>query len=198
MKILRFLLGFIYVALIVLLILTVKNCNKPVYEDDDEELIDDEEETDEDDLDLTEQWGQGELQISLLWDFEGDLDLHVIEPGGFEIGWIDPVDGRDGYVADSSPNGGTLDHDERSSGIDSGENIFWENPPSGTYRIEVVYYRKEEGGPQSPTAKVIVKQEGSRPKTYKVRLKAPREEESEDGETTTHRERTFVAEIKVR
>ena len=45
--------------------------------------------------------GTGDLQVSLAFDVDNDLDLHVVDPNGFEIYWLD----------DTSPEGGVLDLD---------------------------------------------------------------------------------------
>ncbi|MDX1690192.1 MAG: hypothetical protein R3290_04115 [Acidimicrobiia bacterium] len=77
--------------------------------------------------------GHGDVQVQLIWPEENvDLDLHVIEPDGFEI-----------YYADrSSASGGWLDHDN-TFGAGTPENVFWEDPPAGTYRVELVYFSGE-------------------------------------------------------
>lgn len=186
MKALRIILILVYLLLIGALLLLSK-CQKPEYDDEEED------EEEEEDIRRADEWGDGKLKVTLLWDFYGDLDLHVTEPSGFELGWIeDEEDG--GHLESESPSGGTLDHDDREGGPEAGENIFWENPPRGEYKIEVVYFSKRDEGPENPQVKVIVQKEGSRPKTFKVRLQAP--EESEFGNTV--RPRTFVTKVKVR
>lgn len=76
------------------------------------------------------QLGTGSLQVNLSWDTGGtDVDLHVIEPGGFEIYYSQKI---------SSTTGGELDRDD-TDGFGP-ENIFWENAPDGTYRVSVVYF----------------------------------------------------------
>ena len=78
--------------------------------------------------------GTGELQISLSWDQESDVDLHVVEPSGEEI-----------YFGNTtSATGGTLDLDSnaycRVDGIQN-ENITWErSAPSGQYTVRVNYW----------------------------------------------------------
>ena len=75
----------------------------------------------------------GDLKITLLWDFEGDIDLHVIEPNGNEIFWDNKVD---------RSTGGTLDVDNRRGGHASAENIYWEQPPKGQYKVYLHYFDK--------------------------------------------------------
>jgi len=77
--------------------------------------------------------GTGEVQVSVSWNAESDVDLHVVEPGGEEIF----------YGSTSSATGGTLDLDSNAAcSIDhvKNENITWANAPSGTYTVRVDYY----------------------------------------------------------
>lgn len=83
--------------------------------------------------------GTGKVQVTLIWDNEVDMDLHVREPNGTEI-----------WYANRGPTstGGQLDRDDNVCGTaDRGpggvENIFWPNDvtaPSGAYLVEVVEY----------------------------------------------------------
>jgi hypothetical protein len=77
--------------------------------------------------------GTGEVQVSVSWNAESDVDLHVVEPGGEEI-----------YYANStSAAGGSLDLDSNAGcSIDGvkNENITWANAPSGTYTVRVDYW----------------------------------------------------------
>lgn len=76
--------------------------------------------------------GTGDVQVSVSWNADSDLDLHVVEPGGAEIYWDAP----------SSISGGTLDLDSNSGClIDSvrNENITWPAgaAPDGDYTVLV-------------------------------------------------------------
>lgn len=74
--------------------------------------------------------GTGKLQVSCSWDKSNDLDLHLIEPNGFDINWDE----------DESPNGGFLDVD--SNPICFLDNINNENVTySGTAKIENGEYK---------------------------------------------------------
>jgi hypothetical protein len=74
--------------------------------------------------------GTGKLQVSCSWDKSNDLDLHLIEPNGFDINWDE----------DKSPNGGFLDVD--SNPICFIDNINNENVTySGTAKIENGKYK---------------------------------------------------------
>ncbi|HUU62220.1 MAG TPA: DUF6777 domain-containing protein [Acidimicrobiia bacterium] len=72
--------------------------------------------------------GTGDVQVTLLWAHDSDMDLHVIDPDGFEIY----------YAADTSSSGGQLDVDDIPDDGDLSthvENIFWppDGAPPGTY-----------------------------------------------------------------
>lgn len=72
--------------------------------------------------------GSGALQISLSWDNTADVDLWVTDPSGTRIYWENT----------SSQTGGSLDRDD-TDGYGP-ENIFWENAPDGSYRVEVNHF----------------------------------------------------------
>lgn len=76
------------------------------------------------------QSGYGDVQVTLAWNNIADLDLHVIDPEGFEIY----------YARRSSPSGGQLDFDN-TFGFGP-ENIFWpaDTAPLGTYQVFVNHY----------------------------------------------------------
>jgi hypothetical protein len=101
--------------------------------------------------------GTGEVQVSVSWNAESDVDLHVVEPGGEEI-----------YFANStSATGGTLDLDSNAAcSIDGvkNENITWANAPSGTYTVRVDYW-DSCGVPQSDYV-VTVQRKGHPPQTF--------------------------------
>lgn len=110
----------------------------------------------------------GEIKITLLWDFYGDVDLHVTEPNGCEL-WFSNM--RD------TETGGELDVDNRAGGPNSAENIYWSNPLSGRYTVELVMYRMDSRAPNGGNAKVVIKTNGQT-ETFDVRL-------SYSGERTT-------------
>jgi hypothetical protein len=80
----------------------------------------------------------GDIQISLLWNNTNDLDLHCVDPSGWEISF--PKDKR------RSPTGGHLDVDRNAACNntvnDPVENIYWPKgaAPAGEYRVFVNYY----------------------------------------------------------
>lgn len=86
--------------------------------------------------------GAGDVRATLTWSGIADLDLHVIDPSGFELYF------NSARAPDRSPSGGTLDVDQNAGcppGSPSGsrvENIFWptNRAPSGQYKAFVVNY----------------------------------------------------------
>ena len=85
--------------------------------------------------------GTGTLQIALSWGSTADLDLHVVDPYGFEINYMD------GHR--SSNTGGMLDRDDQGACYveddpivtDNSENVFWQGePPVGHYSVRVHSY----------------------------------------------------------
>ena len=74
----------------------------------------------------------GDIQVSVSWDADNDVDLHVVDPNGYEIFW------------DAAPSveGGELDLDSNAAcSIDgvNNENILWPigKAPAGTYTVRV-------------------------------------------------------------
>ena len=78
--------------------------------------------------------GTGDVQITLTWNAEADIDLHVIDPNGDEVYYANTI----------VPSGGQLDRDNLCSNFIMGrpENIFWPSgqAPRGTYTVKVRYY----------------------------------------------------------
>lgn len=79
--------------------------------------------------------GTGDVQVTLSWDRDSDVDLHVVEPGGEEIY----------YANDRSASGGELDLDSNPNCIIDGirtENVTWPagSAPRGVYTVLVRYY----------------------------------------------------------
>jgi hypothetical protein len=87
--------------------------------------------------------GTGDVQATLRWTGDADLDLHVIDPEGFEIYFEAPV----------SSSGGTLDVDMVPDCGDTSasnvENVFWPEGGSipGTYQAFVLHYEGSCGSP---------------------------------------------------
>jgi hypothetical protein len=89
---------------------------------------------------------EGALVISLSWDTNADLDLHVVDPDGVEI-WarninsyqppppgepIDPLAWMRGGILDFDSNAGCLVDGRRQENV-----VFAEAAPSGTYVVRV-------------------------------------------------------------
>jgi hypothetical protein len=79
--------------------------------------------------------GVGEVKVTLTFDQDADLDLHVVEPSGFEIS----------FDLSSSPTEGKLDLDSNASCKIDGkntENVFWPvgAAPDGSYSVFVRYF----------------------------------------------------------
>jgi hypothetical protein len=83
--------------------------------------------------------GAGKVQVTLIWDNEVDMDLHVTEPDSTEI-WF--------KNRGPTTTGGQLDRDDNvctepnpePGGV---ENIFWPNAsgaPAGTYNVSIVEF----------------------------------------------------------
>lgn len=91
--------------------------------------------------------GTGDVQVMLSWSGYNDLDLHVIDPDGYELN----------YGNLSSPSRGELDIDSnagcsenmRSEPI---ENIYWPAglAPEGNYRVFVKLYKACGSSSQTP------------------------------------------------
>lgn len=170
MKSLRFILASIYVALIVLLLLMGKSCQGQAQKPD--EPVDSVAVTPVDtivDTPLTDTvsvieeaekiGGKGDLKVTLMWNFEGDIDLHVNQPNGVEIDFRHKVDNE---------TGGFLDFDNMNGGHGSIENIYWENPPEGRYEVELVYYKQMPWITSAGECTVVVFKKGGDPEYYRV------------------------------
>ena len=92
--------------------------------------------------------GIGDLQVTLNWNSNADLDLHIIEPGGEEIY----------YHHTTSASGGQLDRDNLCGSsfiLGRPENIYWTNPPHGDYEVKVKYYQDcNSSGPVNFTVRI--------------------------------------------
>jgi hypothetical protein len=88
----------------------------------------------------------GALVVSLWWDTESDLDLHVVDPYGVEI-WAGNINSFDRYAAVPTTDagawneGGILDFDSNSACVIDGrcsENVVWAlTAPAGDYVARV-------------------------------------------------------------
>jgi hypothetical protein len=80
--------------------------------------------------------GTGDVQVTLEWASDADLDLHVVEPDGTEIWYEEPG---------PSSTGGALDVDSNVECVNDGgvENVYWpaSGAPTGTYTVRVEGFR---------------------------------------------------------
>jgi hypothetical protein len=111
--------------------------------------------------------GNGKLKITLMWnDPTVDLDLHVLEPNGFELYFNDSIDHR---------TDGHLDLDWRPSRDDPNhivENIYWGGlPPRGQYKVWVRFYGPPDAQPT--TCNVIIYREGRSPEVFNLETNEP-------------------------
>jgi hypothetical protein len=81
------------------------------------------------------QVGTGDVQVTLAWDSDSDVDLHVIDPSGDEVYWANRTVASGGELDLDSNAGCSLD-DVRN------ENITWPvgSAPQGTYTVRVDYW----------------------------------------------------------
>lgn len=101
----------------------------------------------------------GDVQVSVQWDVNSDVDLHVIEPGNEEIY----------YGHDSSATAGVLDLDSNPACAIDGvrnENITWPHnaPPHGQYTVRLDYY--DECGESETRYVVTVRVKGHPIQTF--------------------------------
>lgn len=103
----------------------------------------------------------GDVQVSVSWNVDNDLDLHVVDPNGFEIY----------YFSGTSPEGGELDLDSNAGciapldGVDN-ENILWPigKAPSGSYTVRVDNYQNCQNA--AATYVVTVQKKGQAAETF--------------------------------
>lgn len=141
-----------YVLLILLLMLS--NCHGCDRERDSEEpaLPAEEAIDDRSAEERAEEIGNdGEIKVTALWDFHGDVDLHVTEPDGTEL-WFRNMKHRS--------TGGELDVDDINGGLGSAENIYWSNPAHGEYKVELVMYNIKPDAPHGGRVTVVIKNHG--------------------------------------
>jgi hypothetical protein len=80
--------------------------------------------------------GTGDVQVTLEWESDSDLDLHVTEPDGTEIYYLNLGPTSTGGQQDVDSNVNC----ENDGGV---ENVFWPvgDAPSGTYTVSVQGFR---------------------------------------------------------
>lgn len=90
----------------------------------------------------------GPVTVSLLWNTTDDLDLHVTTPKGDIIN----------YNNKTGSSGGKLDVDRQVNSFVTNpvENIYWQNPPRGTYTVKVNMYSKRTEGNVPFSVRLII------------------------------------------
>ncbi|MBT7852652.1 MAG: hypothetical protein HN675_04975, partial [Opitutae bacterium] len=90
----------------------------------------------------------GEINFSLMWNNFNDLDLHGIDPSGEQISF-----------KNKRGTNGHLDVDENVSPktAEPVENIYYENPPEGIYKVSVKHYSDHDEYPKTLPFTVRVK-----------------------------------------
>ena len=177
MKFLKTILVSVYVILIILLILTNLNrCGSKRIEENIQEQELPTKQRDSQPVDTAkiikqaEKTGKsGNLKVTLMWNFPGDIDLHAKQPNGKEIFYDKNVD---------RTTGGFLDVDNKEGGSGAAENIYWENPPKGRYDISLVYYQPAEKSKiaGAGTCMVVVFKQGQSPQTFEVEMSNVKEQ----------------------
>ncbi len=90
--------------------------------------------------------GGGNVEATVSWTGDFDVDIHVIEPGGFETSFEEP----------ESPSGGNLaDDDQPQCAVETGshiERIAWpaDGAPPGDYQVYIVYFASCIDGDLAP------------------------------------------------
>jgi hypothetical protein len=101
--------------------------------------------------------GTGEIQVSVSWDADSDVDLHVIDPDGDEVF----------YGQTTTESGGTLDLDSNPGcsldGVNN-ENITWASAPRGTYTVRLDYFQSCDV--EETSYVVTVQREGEAAETF--------------------------------
>lgn len=93
----------------------------------------------------------GQIKVTALWDFPGDVDLHLTEPDGTEI-WFRNMKHR--------ATGAELDVDDIPGGPGSAENIYLTHPLEGQYVVELVMYNLNDDAPHGGMVRVVIEIDG--------------------------------------
>jgi hypothetical protein len=78
--------------------------------------------------------GTGDVQVSVSWDVDSDVDLHVVDPSGDEVYYQNPTVASGGSLDLDSNADCELDHKRN-------ENVTWTTAPAGTYTVRVDLYK---------------------------------------------------------
>ena len=94
--------------------------------------------------------GTGDIQISLSWDVDSDVDLHVVDPSGEEIYYAHRQSVSNGSLDLDSNAGCDLDHKRN-------ENVTWPTgrAPRGSYTVRVDYWSNCQAAQTNYTVRII-------------------------------------------
>lgn len=175
MNVLRIVIVSLFPLLLLLLLLNIKGCSKSAEEEssvvrDPGSQRDDASSGERRAARGTEDTLDDEsLKVTLLWNFEGDIDLAVKQPNGYVI---------NRWNKNDSISGGRFDGDDnRLGGTDSKESIFWKHPREGKYVVILTYYspslvtQKAESG----FCGIVVERGGHEPQVYNVMMSRVKE-----------------------
>ena len=98
--------------------------------------------------------GEGNPRVTLFWDSDDDLDLHVIDPSGERI-WYNDRESVSGGTLDRDDNVGVCGVDAEPGGV---ENIFWPegSAPTGNYTVEIYSFNDCEPPTADWTLQVFI------------------------------------------
>jgi hypothetical protein len=77
--------------------------------------------------------GTGQVQVTVSWDADSDVDLHVLDPNSDEVYYEQPVVDSGGQLDLDSNAECTIDHKRN-------ENITWPSAPPGPYLVRVDHW----------------------------------------------------------
>lgn len=82
--------------------------------------------------------GEGDIRVTLTWTTDDDLDLHVVDPNGDRLWYVNPTVPSGGEL-DRDDNVGVCGTDAEPGGV---ENVYWPvgSAPSGNYTVEIDNY----------------------------------------------------------
>jgi uncharacterized protein YfaP (DUF2135 family) len=94
--------------------------------------------------------GTGDIQVSLSWDVDSDVDLHVVDPSGEEIYYGHRQSASNGSLDLDSNAACDLDHKRN-------ENVTWPTgrAPRGTYTVRVDYWNSCRVAQTNYTVRII-------------------------------------------
>jgi hypothetical protein len=108
--------------------------------------------------------GTGDVQVTLTWNANADIDLHVKDPSGAEVDYNNPT----------VSSGGELDLDNKCSNfvMSKPENIYWPTgkAPAGTYEVSVIYYADCGETPTGPVDWTVTTKVNEKVNTFRGTL----------------------------